>query len=120
MSSIIDRALRDAKLDLERNAPVDRDTRVPRRRAKDWSTVIGLCRKLESNEQIERDAQSKRVEESFEKVSILVMEVARLERENEQLKLREGFREIELPKKDQELLLKKIAPPTPEAVEEAA
>jgi len=117
---IIDRALDDAKLDLQRNAPVDPKTGAPRRRAKDWSTVIGLCRKLESQEAVIQDARSKRVEELAEKVSVLVTELARVERENEQLKLKEGFREIELPKKDQELLLRRIAPPKPEAVEEAA
>jgi len=98
--SIIDRAADAAEITLDRDVPV-----VGQRRCRDWSRLIGLARKLESQETQAEKEQHRRYEDVLEENRKLLARVHVLERELEQLRLCERMRHMELSRKDQQFLL---------------
>jgi len=98
--SIIDRAAESTGMTLHRDVPIP-----GQRRGKDWATLIGMARKLESQEAELEKAQHHKIEELAAKNVELTMKIASLQRENDNFKIRERMRQMELSEKDQKFLL---------------
>lgn len=106
--SIIERAADQAGITLERDVPVR-----GQRTCKDIAKLIGFARKVEANWQKDLERVRRDRDEMLEKYSKLLEQVHRLERENEQFRLKERMEQIEISRKDQKFLL--AEPPEEEA-----
>lgn len=98
--SIIERAATTAGLDLDRDVP-----KKGSRRCRDWSKLIGIARKLESQETEKQDELQVQVNDSNKRVNELQSEVYRLETKLRNYRLAEEMTKIEIPELDRKTLL---------------
>ena len=96
----IDMAAKKAGIRLERDVPV-----LGQRRARDWSTLIGMARKLESEEAARDRERTDRIERMAQEIRDLTRENVRLSAELAKMQLKERARQIELAPKDTHFLL---------------
>ena len=104
---LIENAAREAGMTIERDVPI-----VGQRRCKDWSKLIGIARKLESEEERITTAETRKIAQLSVENSQLSDEKAELNRKLYQVgvklaeyELKERMNEANISDKDQKFLL---------------
>lgn len=98
--SVIDRAVDKVGIELDRDVPVP-----GQRRVRDWAKLIGMARKLESQDSEALEAERSRAASLMEKNLALQSEVFALREQVKDHTLRVRMQEIKLDREDQQILL---------------